>query len=45
MSDRELYLSYGLQAVDAKGRVAVPAKLRAALAEQLSAMLILPSRW
>ena len=31
MSDRELYLSYGLQAVDAKGRVAVPAKLRAAL--------------
>ncbi len=31
MSDRELYLSYGLQAVDAKGRVAVPARLRSVL--------------
>ncbi len=31
VAERELYLSYGLQAVDAKGRVAVPATLRAAL--------------
>ena len=44
MSDRELYLSYGLQAVDAKGRVAVPAKLRAALERNADARDLLIAR-
>lgn len=44
MSDRELYLSYGLQAVDAKGRVAVPAKLRAALERNAEARDLLIAR-
>lgn len=44
MSDRELYLSYGLQAVDAKGRVAVPAKLRAALERNAEARDLLVAR-
>lgn len=44
MSDRELYLSYGLQAVDAKGRVAVPAKLRSVLERNAESRELLVKR-
>ncbi len=44
MADRELYLTYGLQAVDAKGRVAVPAKLRSVLERNAEARELLVAR-
>jgi len=44
VSERELYLSYGLQAVDAKGRVAVPAKLRSVLEKNADSRELLLKR-
>lgn len=44
MADRELYEGFALQAVDAKGRVAIPADLRTALDKNSAAKTVLVAR-